>query len=113
MITCDSVFSGLFHKSCIQYDEDDDCIEWFCPVCDAYLPDGDGTDELKQIDEVPLSSNTAAGIEAAIRAAMEKVTREQMIRGFQTRLAFLKAIADVGGSNVYEKHWRPPKNSKD
>ena len=114
MITCDSVFSGLFHKSCVQYDEeDDDCIEWFCPVCDAYLPDGDGTDELKQIDEVPLCSNTAAGIEAAIRAAMEKVTRQQMVGGFQTRLAFLKAIVDVGGSNVYEKHWRPPKNSKD
>ncbi len=110
MVTCDSAFSGLFHKRCVAYNEDDWAdngdFEWRCPICDAFLGDGDGTDELHEIDEVPLSDNTVAGIEKAVNEAMRRVTRDQMDRGFTSRRAFLEAIRDTGGGNTYDLHWR-------
>lgn len=118
MITCDSVFGGLFHKTCVEYDaddvEDEDEIDWLCPVCNHFLEDGDGADELAEIDEVPLSQNTVGGISAAIKSAFIQVDRTQLEKGFETRLAFLQAIRDANGTNSYDKHWRPhKKRSKD
>jgi hypothetical protein len=111
MVTCDSAFAGLFHQSCVGYHADDlddeDESHWLCPVCDVHLEDRIGADELAQIDEVPLSDNTVDGIAAAIRDACQKVDRKQLENGFETRLAFLRAIRDAKGTNSYEKHWRP------
>jgi len=111
MVTCDSAFGGLFHKTCVEYDADDldedDEDYWLCPVCDVHLDDRAGADELAKIDEVPLSNNTVEGIAAAIEHACQKVDRKQLEDGFQTRLAFLGAIRDAEGTNSYEKHWRP------
>lgn len=110
MVTCDSAFSGLFHKRCVAYDEGDwadNCdVEWRCPICDAFLGDSDGTDELRDIDEVPLSENTVAGIEGAVNEAMRKVTRTQIERGFESRRKFLEAIRSSSGGNTYDLHWR-------
>lgn len=118
MVTCDSAFGGLFHKTCVEYEaddvEDEDEIDWLCPVCNCFLEDGDGTDELAEIDEVPLSQNTVGGISAAIKSAFIQVDRTQLEKGFETRLAFLRAIRDANGTNSYDKHWRPhKKRSKD
>lgn len=114
MITCDSAFGGLFHKKCVEYNlqdvEDGDEVDWMCPVCDLYLEDGDGADELSQIDEVPLSLNNVEGIASAIKHAFSQVDSEALNMGFQTRLAFLEAIRDAHGTNSYEKHWRPHQN---
>ena len=110
MITCDSAFCGLFHKACVHYEEwerdSDDEIEWQCPICSEFLGLDDGSDELKQIDTVDVSENTVAGIEAAIKEALELVDRETIERGFETRKHFLQAIIDTDGGNTYEKHWR-------
>jgi hypothetical protein len=113
MVTCDSAFGGLFHKSCVEYDvndvEEEDEVHWLCPICDCYLDDGVGADELAQIDEVPLSLNNVEGISSAIHHAFRKVDRDTLEKGFETRLAFLRAIRDANGTNSYEKHWRPHK----
>jgi len=113
MITCDSAFGGLFHKSCVEYDaensDDEGEGDWLCPVCDFHLEDGVGADELAEIDEVPLSVNSVEVISAAIKQSCTLVNRSQLEMGFQTRLAFLKAIRDAGGKNSYNKHLRPHK----
>lgn len=110
MVTCDSAFGGVFHARCLadlgdDYDGNEDG-EWLCPACRIYLPDSGGREELEAIDEVPVSANTVAGIEAAIKAALNHVTFKQMSNGFQSRLQFLKAIIEAKGGNQYDRHWR-------
>lgn len=116
MVSCDSPRCGLFHKTCVGYNEDGDIgdSEWMCPACDAVLPliNSDEDDAIDDIEEVPLHENTVAGIEAAMGAALRSVTKEQMIAGFSTRQHFLKAIVNAKGGNDYEKHWRPHKKKQ-
>jgi hypothetical protein len=110
MVTCDSAFCGLFHKSCVRYEEwerdFDDEIEWRCPVCCVFLDLEDGSDELREIDTVDVSENTVAGIKAAIMESLKLVDRDAIEKGFETRKHFLQAIIDSNGGNTYEKHWR-------
>lgn len=110
MITCDSSHSGLFHKRCVGYDvndlEDEDCVDWKCPVCDFFDVSKEDLDALEEIEQVPISNNDVEGIQAAIKEAVQAVTRDQMIRGFETRKYVLQAILDAEGGNAYEKHWR-------
>ena len=114
MVTCDSPFSGLFHKRCVGYDVDDleevDDDDWKCPACDFFSVAQEDMDMLDVIEQVPISGNNVAGIQAAIKEAVFAVTDDQMVRGFETRKHFLQAIIDVRGANTYEKHWRGKQN---
>ncbi len=120
MIACDGHWGGLFHKSCVLYDEADEieneCDMWFCPACDLLEDHQAGVaedDALEQIEECMLHENSVPALLGAIKQALSEVPREAFDRGFETRSEFMRKIIDSGGKNDYKMHYRGERKRKE
>ena len=111
MVSCDGQWGGLFHKSCVHYDEAEEVREerdlWFCPACDSLaLVNEAEDDEMAAIEERPLHENSVNGLIGAINAALDELPRDAFERGFESRRAFFEKIVEAEGRNDYDLHFR-------
>jgi hypothetical protein len=119
MIACDSRWGGLFHKSCVLYDEGDEIDNerdtWFCPACDLMEEDEDEAKEdgLEQIEECMLHENSVPGLLASIKQALSEIPRKSFDRGFETRRVFMEKIIEAQGKNDYNMHYRGERKRKE
>lgn len=118
MIACDSSAGGLFHKTCVGYNEADEIEgerdEWLCPVCNLVVQDGNDNEEShleNEIDPVVVSSNTVKGMKTAIEVALKELSKEAFVHGFESRKEFMKKIIETNGGNTYDMHWRKKKKN--
>jgi hypothetical protein len=114
MVTCDSECHGLFHRKCVEYDEereDDEGNEaWYCPAC-SLVPEEEEEDEVDgedgpEIEEHVCHENSVLGVLAAIDKSLERLPRDAFVRGFESRRVFLQKIVDAEGGNDYDMHYR-------
>ena len=67
MICCDRDGGGLFHKSCVRYDEVDEMESgrenWYCVACDSLLSDSEYV-PLRELEDEGLQRAPATQIEA-------------------------------------------------
>ena len=114
MICCDRDGGGLFHKSCVRYDEVDEMESgrenWYCVACDSLLSDSEYVPMRELEDPVEISSSTVAALRMAVEKALGELELDFFVRGFETRKEILKKILDAEGSHDYDTHWRKPKN---
>lgn len=106
MICCDSDAGGLFHKKCVDYDEDDafEHDHWYCAACDTLIED-----QYKGLDEIedrPISGNNVQALKRAVDYALYEVPLKSFVRGFETRRAIIKKVLEAEGKNNYDMHWR-------
>jgi hypothetical protein len=109
MVACDSVYGGLFHKSCVGYVEDEEEANdfWFCQVCNMLLPDEEEAD-CHQLPE-DIRSATVPALRAAVESSMSQIAQKKIERGFETRQAIVKKVLADNGGNTFTLHWRREK----
>jgi hypothetical protein len=110
MVACDSVYGGLFHKSCVGYveaDEEEANDFWFCQVCNMLLPDEEEAD-CHQLPE-DIRSATVPALRAAVESSMSQIAQKKIERGFETRQAIVKKVLADNGGNTFTLHWRREK----
>jgi hypothetical protein len=112
MICCDSDGGGLFHKKCVNYNEDDaiQCDNWFCPACDSLIEDQ--YIGLEEIEQRPISGNNVQALKKAVEYSLAEVPLESFFRGFETRRAIIKKVLETEGNNDYDMHWRRESKNK-
>ena len=106
MIACDGEYGGLFHKKCVDYDEEEalEADFWYCAGCDMvksveYVP-------LEEIEERPISGNNPDALNKAVELALDEILLESFERGFETRREIICKVVESKGSNSYKIHWR-------
>ncbi len=106
MICCDSSAGGLFHKKCVDYDEEEaEQVEnWFCPACDTLVDDNNVG--LEDVESRPISGNNVDALKKAVELSFDEVPYESFVRGFETRRMFIQKVLESNGDNNYEMHWR-------
>ena len=112
MTACDSRAGGLFHKTCVSYDEDaeleEGCDNWFCVACDSLLEDPE-FEELEILEQdINIAASSVESLEKAICLALQELPREAFKRGFETRQHIMRMVVAAEGKNTYDVHWREP-----
>jgi hypothetical protein len=81
MVCCDSDAGGLFHKKCVEYDEESiaQVQKWFCPACDTLAEDQ--YVELEENESRPISGNNVQALKRAVEYAFAEVPLESFVRG--------------------------------
>jgi hypothetical protein len=114
MVACDSIYGGLFHKSCVDYveaDEEEMNDFWYCQVCNTFLPD----EQEAYCHELPedMSSASVPALRAAVEASIQQIAESKIKRGFETRKAIVKKVLDDNGGNTFTLHWRREKQDEE
>ncbi len=106
MICCDNGGGGLFHKKCVNYNEEDaaQVENWFCSACDTLVGDEDVA--LEDLESRPISGNNVDALLKAVELSFDEVPYESFVRGFETRRMFIQRVLESKGDNNYEMHWR-------
>ncbi len=125
MVMCDGKYCGLFHRNCVDYDEEaeqeEDHDKWYCLAC-SLLTDDEADDDIEGGDdegeEVPTieehwcHENSVQGVLAAIDKALSRMSREAFERGFESRRVFFEKIIAAEGGNNYDMHYRGERKRK-
>ncbi len=125
MVMCDGKYCGLFHRNCVNYDEEVEQEEghekWYCLAC-SLLTDDEGDDDVEggddegedvpTIEEHWCHENSVQGVLAAIDKALALMSREAFERGFESRRVFLEKIVAADGRNDYDMHYRGERKRK-
>jgi hypothetical protein len=125
MVTCDGKYCGLFHRNCVDYDEEAEQEEghekWYCFACSLLDDDEDGDDveggddegeQVPTIEEHWCHENSVQGVLAAIDKALAQMSREAFERGFESRRVFFEKIVAAEGGNNYDMHYRGERKRK-
>jgi hypothetical protein len=106
MICCDSGGGGLFHKKCVDYNEEEaaQVENWYCSACDTLVDDEYVA--LEDLESRPISGNNVDALKKAVELSFDEVPYESFVRGFETRRMFIQRVLDSKGDNGYEMHWR-------
>lgn len=110
MIPCDRDCGGLFHKSCVGYNQETEVAagrdHWYCVACDTLI-DGDEYVPLDQIeDPVEMSSSSVTALKLGVQQALDECGMDFFVRGFETRKEVIRKIAEAEGTHNYDMHWR-------
>lgn len=117
MVVCDRKEGGLYHKTCIGYneaeEEEDGEQLWLCPLCEDYAEDVEYDEEVESLETawenrvVPnLGANSVEALHLAVDEAIKEIPRQKIERGFETRRQIIKRVYELNGNNEKTSHWR-------
>ena len=116
MVACDRKDGGLYHKSCIGYneaeEEEDGELLWLCPLCEEYAEDVEYEEEAESLETAwanhaspHVGVNSVEALHLAVDEAIKEIPKEKIERGFETRRRIIKRVHELKGNNEKTSHW--------